>query len=65
MTLGERFPIEQARVRELLVEYEKLGPVGIFGAAMIRQALENADKAAVSGDVVAMLQAYEELRGCA
>jgi hypothetical protein len=63
-TLGDRFPAEQARVRELLGEYKALGSVGAFGALMIEQVLRRADSAAVSGDVVAMLRSYEEMKGC-
>lgn len=64
ITLADALPAEQRRVRELLVEYVSLGPVGSFGAAMLRQTLARADQAAMSGDVVAMLRAYEDLKGC-
>ena len=63
-SIGEDFPKEQARVRELLGVYKSLGPVGGFGAMMIEQVLQRADQAAVSGDVIAMLRSYEELKGC-
>lgn len=63
-SVGEDFPLEQARVRELLTSYKSLGPVGTFGALMIEQALQRADKAAISGDVVAILSSYAELKGC-
>lgn len=63
-SLGQQFPKELARVRELLGVYKSLGPVGGFGAMMIEQVLQRADHAAVSGDVIAMLRSYEELRGC-
>lgn len=62
-SLGIEFPKEQARVRELLGAY-KLIPTGAFGAAMIEQVLKRADEAAISGDVVAILRSYEELKGC-
>lgn len=64
ISLGEAFPQEQARVRELLEQYIAIGPNGAFGAAMIRQALTRAEQAAINGDVVAMLRSYEELKGC-
>lgn len=64
-SLAELFPAEQARVRELLGEYKRIGPAGMFGALMLEQAMQRADQAAVSGDVVAMLRSYEELKGCA
>lgn len=63
-SLAEAFPAEQQRVRGLLQTYRDLGPVGSFGALMIEQALQRADKAAMSGDVVQMLRSYEELKGC-
>lgn len=63
MSLGEALPAEQARVRELLEQYVEIGPPGAFAAAMMRQSLANAEKAAISGDVVAMIRAYEDLKG--
>lgn len=63
-SVGEDFPKEQARVRELLNEYKSIGPPGAFGAIMIEQALSRAERAAISGDIVAIIRAYEELKGC-
>ena len=63
-SVGEEFPKEQARVRELLQVYRDIGPAGTFGATMIEQVLKRADEAAISGDVVAILRSYEELKGC-
>jgi phosphoserine aminotransferase len=63
-SLAEEFPREQARVRELLGVYKAIGPAGVFGATMIEQALQRADRAAAAGDVIAMLRSLEELRGC-
>jgi hypothetical protein len=63
-TLGEDFPREQERVRELLAEYLALGPVGAFGAHFIKQALKQADEAAISGDVARIIAAYQELKDC-
>lgn len=62
-SVEQEFPKEQARVRELLAIYKTI-PTGVFGAAMIEQALRRADEAAISGDVVAILRSYEELKGC-
>ena len=62
-SVGEEFPKEQARARELLKQYREIGPVGTFGALMIEQALQRADQAAMSGDVLAILGSYEELKG--
>ena len=63
-TVGDAFPVEQARVRELLTQYKAIGPAGMFGAAMIEQTLRRADEAAISGDIVAILRSFEELKGC-
>ena len=62
-SLGEQLPKEQARARELLTQYRELGINGVFGAFTIEQALQNADRAVMSGDLVSMMQAYEELKG--
>ena len=61
-SLGEAFQKEQARVRELLEQYVAIGAPGLWGATMIRQSLARAEKAAVSGDVVAMIRSYEDLK---
>ncbi len=60
-TLGDALPKEQARVREVLGHYKEIGTAGMFGAAMIEQSLKNSDQAVMSGDLVAMLRAYEDL----
>ncbi len=62
--LAEGLQDELKRCRELLVEYAKLGMVGKFGGFMIGQAIEEAEKAILSGDVVRMIQAHEKLKGC-
>ena len=61
-TLGEALPKEMARVRTVLGHYKQIGAPGMFGAMMIELTLKKADQAASSGDVVAMLQVYEELK---
>lgn len=62
-TLGDALPKEIVRVRKVLGHYRELDLVGAFGARMIEQSLQAADKAVMSGDVVAMIRAYEDLRG--
>lgn len=62
-SLAESLPAEQARVREVLGYYREIGPAGAIGAAMIEQSLRRADQAVMSGDVIAMLAAYEDLKG--
>ncbi len=61
-SLGEALPVEMARVREVLGHYKEIGPAGMFGAAMIEQSLRMADQAVMSGDVVAMIRAYQDLK---
>lgn len=65
ISVGEAFPNEQARVRQLLHAYHEIGPPGAFGAMMLEAALRRADEAAISGDIVAILRSYKELTGCA
>lgn len=68
-SLGDAFPREQARVREVLSHYEECfrmpdgsGRGCAFAIHMIKASLAAADKAAISGDVVAMLAAYQDLK---
>ena len=61
-SLAVELPKEQQRVRELLPLYDQI-PTGVFAATLMRQALTRAEQAASSGDVIAMLRSYEELRG--
>jgi hypothetical protein len=63
-SLGNDYPNQQARCRELLHAYHEIGPNGMFAALMIEEVLQRADKAAVSGDVVAMIRCFEEMKGC-
>ena len=62
-SVGSDFPNQQARARQLLREYRMIGPAGTFGAAGIEKALDNADKASMSGDPIEILRSYEELKG--
>ncbi len=68
-SLGEAYPKEQARCRELLRQYEEIRNLpGVnvnFAVAMIEKTLKEADQAAISGDPVAMLRAYEAMKDCA
>jgi len=61
-SLGEALPKELARVRDVLITYVELGPVGSFGAHFIKESLKAADEAIISGDLVAMINAYEDLK---
>jgi len=62
MTLGEAFPLEQARLRELLIEYSKIS-TGMFGSVVIKDCLKRADKAAIEQDLPAMIRIYQEMKG--
>jgi len=61
-SLGEEYPKEQARVREVLGVYKEIGPAGAFGAMDIEQTLREADEAALSGDLPRMIAAFEEMK---
>jgi len=61
-TLGDEYPKEQARCRELLGMYREIGPAGRFGALMIEDMLRRADEAAMAGDVVEMLRVFGEMK---
>jgi hypothetical protein len=63
-TLADALPKEIERCQQLLVDYAEIGPQGAFAAAMIRADIAAAHKAMISGDLVAMIRAYKELRGC-
>lgn len=62
-SIGEDFPKEQARCREVLAQYKELGPSGVLGGMMIEATLREADAAMASGDIVRILQAYKAMQG--
>ena len=62
-TLADAYPLEQERVRELLARAQEIPPQsGFFYVAVCEAALREADQAALSGDVVAMLRAYKAMK---
>ena len=63
-SLGDALPKEQARVRELILQYRDpmLNGAGVFAAAFMEQSLKKADEAVMSGDVIAMLRTYQDLK---
>ena len=63
-SLADEYPKEQARLRDLLEDYSAIGPVGFFGHTMISQVLARADRAIASGDVVAMVVSFQEMKEC-
>lgn len=62
-SLAEALPAEQARVRELKELYLSIGDAGKPAAYMMEMSLQRAEQAIMSGDVIAMLAAYENLKG--
>ncbi len=63
-TVGDALPKEIARCRELLKEYEAIGPSGRFGHMMITNDIVAAECAQASGDTIGMIQSLHKLRGC-
>jgi len=53
-----------ARCRELVKQYEQIGPVGTFGKLMIEADIREAETALARGDVVRMISAFKALEGC-
>jgi hypothetical protein len=53
---------ELNRNRELLKQYEAIGPAGAFGAHFLKQAIKRGEDSIRSGDVIQMLSAYNELK---
>lgn len=63
-TLGDALPREMARVRDqVMPAYLEIGAPGLFALTMMRADLDLAARAMAEGDVVAILRAYESLKG--
>lgn len=63
-SVGDALPDEIARVTQLIATYASLeGGVGGFAIAMMQRAIRSAADAMLAGDVVAMVRAYDELKG--
>lgn len=62
MTLGEQFPLEQARLRRCLWRGKAIGPAGAFYCAVIEDVLRRADRAAIGGDLPAMIRVFKEMQ---
>jgi hypothetical protein len=62
--LVEGIQDECKRCCTLVGHYEKIGPVGVFGKAMIEADIREGESALASGDVVRMIQAFAALKGC-
>jgi len=64
MNLIEGLQSEMNRCRELLKQYEAIGPAGRFGKSMIEADIIQGEAAIASGDGVEMLFAYKRLKRC-
>ena len=64
MNLIEGIQQQQERVRGIIPHYEEIGMLGIFGLAMLKEAVKHGDRAIASGDTIDMLAAYKELEDC-
>lgn len=62
MTLGDAYSQEQARIRQCLLDGQEIGPAGQFYCLMAEDLLKRADKAAIEGDLVAMIRLYKEMQ---
>lgn len=64
-SVGEDMPRLMAHVRDVLIpQHEALpGGAGMIGAALMRAELDIAARALASGDVVAIVRSYAELKG--
>ena len=62
MTLGEVFPAELDRVRQVQAEYVKIGPVGAMHVMYIGALVRQAELAWATQDAVDMLRLLERLK---
>ena len=63
-TLADALPREIERVRdELMPQYKAIGNPGILAYTMMQLSVKAAERAIAAGDVVAMLRAYQDLKG--
>lgn len=63
-TLGDVFPAEIERVKELAEEYRAIGPAGAFGFAHISHVVTAAERAWAERDTIAMVRLYPQLQNC-
>ena len=55
-------PKEQERCRYILEAAQSIGAPGAFLVMQLKKSLKKAEEAAASGDVVAMIASYEDLK---
>lgn len=67
-TLADEYPREQARLREVIAEYEEAAKMPnvncTFALTMLRDLQRRAESAAAAHDTVAMLRCYAEMMEC-
>lgn len=61
-SLGDKFPEEQARIRQCILNGKEIGPSGAFYVMMAEDLLRRADKAVMEQDIVKMVQIYREMQ---
>ena len=64
-TLGDAYPKQQARMREILGHYKEIGPAGGFSVMVIEDLLRRADRAAIEQDLPEMIRIYREMQDVA
>ena len=64
MNLIEGLQQEMNRCRELLKEYESVGPAGVFASTMIKAEISKAESMISIGDAIGIMQSLEELKRC-
>lgn len=67
-SLGEEYPKEQARCRDVLEVYISAGNIPgcntNFAVANIKDMLSRADQAVIQGDLVEMIKCFQEMKEC-
>ena len=64
-TLGDEFPLEIERAKEKAEGYRGIGAAGAFALSWITPLIAEAEQAQASGDVVAMVRLYPQLKDIA
>jgi hypothetical protein len=64
MNLIEGIQKQCERCRELVKDYESIGPAGRFGKFMIEKDIQEGEASIASGDTIRMIAAYKALEGC-
>ena len=61
-TLGDEYPKQQARLRNIMRALAEIGPSGHFLIAIIEDIMRRADKAVIDQDVVGMVAVFKEMQ---